>query len=519
MLIFKKIFFKPQKSENIYIIKMTSKNKINNHFLLYIFQFFLLFKIISTKAVVLQFNELYNNSTKNSFLNENNNILLDEDKIYFTNLYENIIYTELNIGSKNQKTMCLFSSNNNMFYFNNNEKCYEKPEYNFSFTETTNIIEKKEGDDYFPGYYILSDNIQIYTLEKNKKQLEIINEFQFRFDEPRRSWGNDDSEEKIYCAEIGIQINQEKKTWSKFIKQLKDKEMIDSYTITLNYSDNSGGYFYIGEYPHEYEPNNYKETELMSTYALPKQSFAQFRILMENIYIEINKTKQIQIHLNEIYFHLESGVIECATEYYNIIKTIFFEKYLNNSICNEKSMIYDLNAYNMIICEDNKNFDIKSFPSIYFYHSELNYYFNLNYKDLFEKKNNKFYFLIIHSSFSGGYWKFGKPFLKKYQITLNLDAKRINFYNIYKEINNDDDIHRNYRKEKKKNIILIIICIILFGVLLVITLFLVKKIKGERKRRANELKDDEYEYNPNEDDIGEENNYKQFKKKENNVIN
>ena len=102
---------------------------------------------------------------------------------------------------------------------------------------------------------------------------------------------------------------------------------------------------------------------------------------------------------------------------------------------------------------------------------------------------------------------------------MNLDAKRINFYNIYKEINNDDDIHRNYRKEKKKNIILIIICIILFGVLLVITLFLVKKIKGERKRRANELKDDEYEYNPNEDDIGEENNYKQFKKKENNVIN
>ena len=44
-------------------------------------------------------------------------------------------------------------------------------------------------------------------------------------------------------------------------------------------------------------------------------------------------------------------------------------------------------------------------------------------------------------------------------------------------------------------------------------------MKGERKRRANELKDDGYEYNNSEDDINEENNYKQFKNNENNVIN
>ena len=501
---------------------MNSKIKIKNHFLLYIFfQFYLLFKVIFNKAVILPFNELYKNSTETApLINDNDNIFVDEDKKYFTNLYENLIYTVLSIGSKNQKTLCLFRPNTNIFYISNNEKCNEKPIYNYSFSETTNIIEKKEGDDYFPGYYILSDNIQILTLENSIKQLEIINDFQFRFDEPRSSWGRESSEDKIYCAEIGIQINQEKKTWSKFIKQLKDKELINSYTVTLNYSDEFGGYFYIGEYPHEYESNNYKETELMTTYAIPKKSFSQFRIIMDNIYIQINKTRQAQVRPNEVYFHLELGLIECATEYYNYIKIIFFNDYLNKSICKELSMINDLNSYNMIVCNDNNNFDINSFPSLHFYHSELNYDFDLNYNDLFEKKNNKYYFLIIHSTFSGGYWKLGKPFLKKYRITLNLDAKSINFYKIYKEINNEDDIHKIYKKEKIKNIILLVVCLILFVVLLVITLFYIKKLKGERKRRANELKDEGYEYSPNEeDDINYENNYKQIKRNEDNVIN
>ena len=124
------------------------------------------------------------------------------------------------------------------------------------------------------------------------------------------------------------------------------------------------------------------------------------------------------------------------------------------------------------------------------------------------KKNNKYYFLIIYSSFSGGYWKLGKPFLKKYQITLNLDAKSISFYNhnIKEEIKDNKN-----NNEKTEYIILIVICIILFIILFIISLLFIKKLKGERKKRANELKDDEYEYNANEGEIENENiNYKKF---------
>ena len=57
----------------------------------------------------------------------------------------------------------------------------------------------------------------------------------------------------------------------------------------------------------------------MTTYIIPKKSFSQYRIIMENIYIH-NKEKQINILSKEVYFHLESGVIECPTEYFICIK-------------------------------------------------------------------------------------------------------------------------------------------------------------------------------------------------------
>ena len=157
-------------------------------------------------------------------------------------------------------------------------------------------------------------------------------------------------------------------------------------------------------------------------------------------------------------------------------------------------MTKNLNNYYMIVCEDNNSFDLKSFPPIHFYHSELNKTFILDYNDLFYYDNNKYYFLIIYSSFSGSYWKLGKPFLKKYQITLDLDSKLIYFYDSFKQNNkenNDKLKDGDLYSIKLKEIILIALCCFLFIILFVL---LVKGIKKNRKKRANELKDDDYDY-------------------------
>ena len=485
-------------------------NFINIHFLLYFY-----FKIlqIACKTVILKFNRFYDNVVQTENLN-----IMNQDISFYSQLYDNILYTIFKIGEPNQLILGIFNYDSNVFEINSNEICNKQNDYNYSYTnsKTSEIISKIEGDAYFPGSLIINDTISIDVIENNQKKTEIIEDFQFKFEEPRKSWGKDDILNKLFCADIGFQINREKKVWSKLLKQLKQNNLIDSYKITMNYSSDNEGYFYIGNFPHEYDQSNFKEFQLISTYAIPRASFCQFRILMEDVYSMVNETKKFVISYKEVFFHLELGLIECPVDYFNFIKNVFFKDYLNKSICSLEYMTKNLNNYYMITCEDDISFDLKSFPGINFYHSELNKTFVLDYNDLFHHENNKYYFLIIYSTFSGSYWKLGKPFLKKYQITLDLDSKLIYFYDSFKKYNkeNNDKIEDgDLYTINLKEILLITLCCFLFVILFVV---LIKGIKKSRKKRANELKDDEYDYtgsdNINTDNesnkiINNENNY------------
>ena len=485
-------------------------NFINIHFLLYFY-----FKIlqIACKTVILKFNRLYDNVVQIENLN-----IMNQDISFYSQLYDNILYTIFRIGEPNQLILGIFNYDSNVFEINSNEICNKQNDYNYSYTnsKTSEIITKIEGDAYFPGSLIINDTISIDVIENNQKKTEIIEDFQFKFEEPRKSWGKDDILNKLFCADIGFQINREKKVWSKLLKQLKQNNLIDSYKITMNYSSDNEGYYYIGNFPHVYDQSNFKEFQLISTYAIPRTSFCQFRILMEDVYSIINETKKFVISYKEVFFHLELGLIECPVDYFNFIKNVFFKDYLNKSICSLEYMTKNLNNYYMITCEDDISFDLKSFPGINFYHSELNKTFVLDYNDLFHHENNKYYFLIIYSTFSGSYWKLGKPFLKKYQITLDLDSKLIYFYDSFKKYNkeNNDKIEDgDLYTINLKEILLITLCCFLFVILFVV---LIKGIKKSRKKRANELKDDEYDYtgsdNINTDNesnkiINNENNY------------
>ena len=444
-------------------------NFINIHFLLYFY-----FKIlqIACKTVILKFNRFYDNVVQTENLN-----IMNQDISFYSQLYDNILYTIFKIGEPNQLILGIFNYDSNVFEINSNEICNKKNDYNYSYTnsKTSEIISKIEGDAYFPGSLIINDTISIDVIENNQKKTEIIEDFQFKFE-----------------------------------------ELIDSYKITMNYSSDNEGYFYIGNFPHEYDQYNFKEFQLISTYAIPRTSFCQFRILMEDVYSIINETKKFIISYKEVFFHLELGLIECPVDYFNFIKNVFFKDYLNKSICSLEYMTKNLNNYYMITCEDDISFDLKSFPGINFYHSELNKTFVLDYNDLFHHENNKYYFLIIYSTFSGSYWKLGKPFLKKYQITLDLDSKLIYFYDSFKKYNkeNNDKIEDgDLYTINLKEILLITLCCFLFVILFVV---LIKGIKKSRKKRANELKDDEYDYtgsdNINTDNesnkiINNENNY------------
>ena len=95
-------------------------------------------------------------------------------------------------------------------------------------------------------------------------------------------------------------------------------------------------------------------------------------------------------------------------------------------------------------------------------------------------------------------WKLGQIFLKKYQMIFDYDSKTIGFYdkndnNI--EITNRYNNSTNTKKENiKSSIVKNIIQYLIFFIIILITFYLGMKIKESRKKRANELKDDDFEY-------------------------
>jgi hypothetical protein len=150
---------------------------------------------------------------------------------------------------------------------------------------------------------------------------------------------------------------------------------------------------------------------------------------------------------------------------------------------------------------------MKEFPPLIFYIKSENITFEFTYKDLFKKINDKYYFLIIFERFVSGYWRFGKPFYKKYTFVYNGDAKTIGFYldkNILDDYNDkNQDGEKNNNKDWKlelstlKIVIIIVLLMIFISLVIIISYFAGKKCNEKRKRYANELDDDNFVYTIN----------------------
>ena len=120
------------------------------------------------------------------------------------------------------------------------------------------------------------------------------------------------------------------------------------------------------------------------------------------------------------------------------------------------------------VCD--KDFNTENFPSIYFFHKELNHTFILTQKELFKIIGDKKYCLLVYDLYRPQYWMFGKIFLEKYSFNYDPENKRIGFYK--KGINANQDY--TLEEKKEQNILLInLICVeFLLLSLLLIFLFL-----------------------------------------------
>ena len=331
-----------------------------------------------------------------------------------------------------------------------------------------------------------------------------------------------DSVEKCIQGEIGLALPGyiNKLKCLPLINEIKENDNnVKSLVWSIKYYNSSqkkdyDGEIIIGIEPHEYESSIYNESDYYKLNNYINEEYYEenflnkmaFTILFEKVFIYINENEDLikeinEPHSNEASLEFDLGMIKCPFSYFILIKTNFFEKYINSSICQE---ILLLDKSHSFVCDKNKlNMKVKEFyklfPSIYFYSFHLNYTFTLTGEDLFLEKDDKIYFMLFSKNENINNWRFGEVFFKKYYLTFNHDSKTIGFYIKNLNENKNEEQPKNNSKGKKKinySIIIFIIGILLLVIEIGFCIYCFYK-KGfwlNRKKRANELVDDNYDY-------------------------
>ena len=207
-----------------------------------------------------------------------------------------------------------------------------------------------------------------------------------------------------------------------------------------------------------------------------KTEFSQIYFTMNDIKYKVKEGK------NAV-FAIENNYIIGNKNYQKLIEENFFKNYLDNNICYYEKI--NNPKYVILICNKDSSFDINSFPTLYLYHRIFNYTFELNNKELFLEKSNKYIFLVFFWEYGLDYFTLGKIFLRKYLFTFNIDSKSIGFYNVkYEEEFRDNN-------PSTISIIFRIIGFIIILIACIVGFFFAKKLYDKnRKKRVNELTDD-----------------------------
>ena len=296
-----------------------------------------------------------------------------------------------------------------------------------------------------------------------------------------------------------------------FISNLKYKDLISELVFSFKYNsekkDEDKGSLFIGTYPHLIDNNKYKEEYFTINNA-------------EQIYTKIEwalKFKEIKLgnHITEknsyAFLYIEIGYIIGTKKYFDYLLSLdTWKKYFNdNNKCHETTFIIndieknDVSSkipdeYTIFYCNEEVDITKIVIGEISFINNELVYSFNFSSNELWEEKNGFKYFKIIKHDYYNDYWYFGKPFFQKFQMVFDYDNKKIGLYSkILKGDKNDGDNNR------KHNILVYIIIII--GLLIIIAglVYIIFKNykKFTKRKRANELLDDNYDYETNDKNV------------------
>ena len=483
-------------------------------------------KIIFTSIVILPF-EINQINFKNERYSSTELI---------NSLFEIEFYIPIELGDQGQKYFGLISFNDHhpILSESNCEKMNKFTDYqniikkgytiNKSNTKrylgkTTDYLNTLKFVNFYSEQFWYYNDTLIISNENNKKMFDIF----LIMDNTSKS------ENSEMCLSIGL--NEPFKVYSNptpphFIDDLGSKNKIETHDWTIKFTEKNKGELIIGNLPHLYEKdyNKYSEnnymtcnTECIITF------FRPWGIEMKEIYFFNRTTDKIVVNQNnnKLLLVYNFGFIIGSYNYKNLIYQNYFQNLIRENICElEKSDVTKYNQshyfiktegdYYMFICsKDKMKNHLNTFPTLYLSNIKYDYVFELTYKDLFKEINEYYYFMVIFpyinpddfESNEKEEWHLGLPFLIKYQFVFNFDHKSIGFYR-FENIespnkNNDNSVKSDENKSDDKNtkkIWIIILEILIILIIIVASFFIGKLVSRQRKKRANELKDEDFEY-------------------------
>ena len=450
--------------------------------LIFILSFISLFDK-TNEYIVIPFKTFKNSKAKQS-------INIAED--YLRSSINNTIYIEIEAGLPTQKIPALILSEEFGFFIINH-KCLIPS--SFETIEKSSTFSKSElHKDYTYKFrtqtdMIFGNDIFKFPTESSSRKQALLN-FMYSPNLQKSSsiknensdmYFADDENHDYTCAGIGIRgAEYLGKDYEKnFVKQLYHENVINNNIFSIIYSSSSDdeGIFLIGAEPHEHNKNKFFEPQLRHISTVENNFFVFWSLHPDKIYFSVDN--QFHNITNNLICTMEYnlGVIYGTDNYLNLIKEYYFDKLILQKKCYEE-IVHSI--YTVFYC-DNKE-DIKNFPTLNFYLQQLLFTFQLDYNDLFEERNGKYFFKIIFDRNNKIQWKLGKPFLKKYVFVYDYETKTIGFYN--------EQLPGGKKKKNMNNIfinILFVIIIIGFGY---VGFYYGKKVYDKaRKKRINEIED------------------------------
>lgn len=427
---------------------------------------------------------IINNYNSKKFINE----WFYNGMNHLTSIGSKSIESYINVG--NSKTS-LKKCNIKRVYSNYtmNTKSYYKP----LSSDTYEKVDENTGNEIFTFKTDYTTEVKI-----GEKKGEGLN---FYFDK-------DDNDYAI-CTNIGLNLDNGEST--NLITQLKKKNYINKYIWTLKYQTEEDGMIILGTEPHFYDKENYNYENYCTMKAIPNQSpETAWSFEMDKVIIDHkNKSTEYEIPEKKVDFLIDRGLIIGTDEYKKKIDEIFFNGLISKNICHIETETFDdeelgtNEEYYVYWCNTNSFMGNKytvektyynTFPSLKFILQQYNMTFALNKEDLFFDKYGKTFFLIMFkkSGSKNNIWELGEPFFAKYQFIFDQESKIVGFYN--KNYQNGNSVEQPNSSSSSMTALYVIILVIIVAVLVVVAYYFGKKFNESRKKRANELNDDDFEY-------------------------